>query len=723
MGSPQQTPSDQGRGLLIGDSPDPPSPGRPSAIAAPERPTRPRVSERFRGDVAGLRAVAVGLVLLYHAGLPFVPGGFVGVDVFFVISGFLITGQLVTEIDRTGRISLAGFYARRAKRILPAAGVVLVVTAGLTWFLIPLEAQEDIGVDIAGAAIYVINWRLADRAVDYLAQEALPSPVQHYWSLAVEEQFYLVWPMLIIAAVLVAKAVGRANVRPVLWVGLALVAVPSLLWSTWYTATSPERAFFVSTTRMWELAVGAGVAIMATAVARIPRPVAVVLGWAGLAAVVSSALLVTARTPWPGYAAALPTLGTAAVIAAGVAAGRRGPVAILGTRPFRWVGDLSYSLYLWHWPLIVVATYYLNGLTLGQGLLVAAISVVPAWLTFRLVENPLRYSRAITASPRLALGMGGLFTIVAMCVGLVLTLVAAAQAGPLAQRDAPGAAVLLDAPGYRLGGPVPDRFPYITPDPAQATKDIPEAPGCMQLLVSPDLLWCTFGNPAAATKVALVGDSKMQQYLPAFRLLATQNDWHLVTALKGGCPFTSAGTLKEDVNQPNTVCTQWNTAALARLVAERPDYVITSQTASRAMDASGTISVDAMVDGMRASWAKLTGQGTRIIVIGNNAGPDLNVYLCAHRNRERLSNCAFDPGRRWTDPGFMAQRQAVAGQPNVSMIDMFDVICPYDRCPPVIGNVLVYRRGSHLTATYVKTMAPHIARELTGVGLPTRFVR
>src|SRR6185503_5335855 len=160
-----------------------------------------RASDRFRGDVAGLRAVAVGLVLLYHAGLPLVPGGFIGVDVFFVVSGFLITSQLVTEIERTGRISLAHFYARRAKRILPAACVVLVVTAVFGWFLVPLDLRYDVGIDIASAALYVVNWRLADRAVDYLAQDTVPSPVQHYWSLAVEEQFYLVWPLLIIAAV------------------------------------------------------------------------------------------------------------------------------------------------------------------------------------------------------------------------------------------------------------------------------------------------------------------------------------------------------------------------------------------------------------------------------------------------------------------------------------------------------------------------------------------
>lgn len=330
-----------------------------AGAASGHEPRRESTPSRFRADVAGLRAVAVGLVLLYHAGWSFLPGGFVGVDVFFVISGFLITGQIVNEIERTGRLSLIGFYARRAKRILPAATVVLAATAAAVWLFVPRSDWQVIGGDIAAAAVYVVNWRFADRAVDYLAADnAVTSPVQHFWSLAVEEQFYLLWPLLIVLAILAARTLRRSNVRPVLWVGLAVLAVPSFVWSILETANSPARAFFVSTTRLWELAVGAGIALIAVRAARMPRAAALVLGWLGLAAIVAAALLVTAKTAWPGYAAALPTLGAAAVIAAGAAAGSRGPVLLLGTSPFRWVGDLSYSLYLWHWPMLVVAEAY-----------------------------------------------------------------------------------------------------------------------------------------------------------------------------------------------------------------------------------------------------------------------------------------------------------------------------------------------------------------------------
>ncbi|MEU1842442.1 acyltransferase family protein [Micromonospora sediminicola] len=707
------------------EGPGVPAPGAGGSTG--QEPRRESTPSRFRADVAGLRAVAVGLVLLYHAGLSSLPGGFVGVDVFFVISGFLITGQLVTEIERTGRVSLIGFYARRAKRILPAATVVLAATAVAVRLFVPRGDWQIIGGDIAAAAIYVVNWRFADRAVDYLAADnAVTSPVQHFWSLAVEEQFYLLWPLLIVLAILAARKLRRGNVRPVLWGGLAVLAVPSFVWSIVETANSPARAFFVSTTRLWELAIGAAVALVAVRAARMPRTVAVVLGWLGLAAIVAAALLVTAKTEWPGYAAALPTLGAAAVIAAGGAAGSRGPVVVLGTLPFRWVGDLSYSLYLWHWPMLVVAEAYWGNLSLTRGLLVALASVVPAWLTFRLVENPLRYSRKISTSPRLALSLGGNFTLAGICAGLALLLTGAWAAAATTNRShyAPGAALLSTAPGTAPIGPVPERFDVITPDPLQIRQGFMDVPDtnrdkCFQQVEGAEVLSCTYGNPNGATTVALVGDSKMDQWLPAFQVLAEQNDWKLVIAAKAACAFTSATVVKGD-GQPYPDCVAWNRSLLNRLVAERPDYVVTSQSASTAVDADGRKSVDAMVAGVRSSWKKLDAVGVRVVVLANNPHPGAAVG-CADKNRKRLSACAFDRKRHDEDPAYRMQRQAVAGVPEVKMIDLFDAVCPTDRCPVVFGNVLIYRGGSHIGAAYVKTTAPHLARALSDVGVPVVF--
>ncbi|MGB7819765.1 MAG: acyltransferase, partial [Ornithinibacter sp.] len=221
-------------------------------LADPERGR----SRSFRPDIEGLRAVAILTVLAYHAGLP-VRGGFVGVDVFFVISGFLITGLLVTELSRTGSISWLRFVGRRIRRLLPAAVLVLVVTSAVSWVVIPGLRRREVGVDIASAAAYVVNWVLARREVDYLASDARPSPVQHFWSLAVEEQFYVVWPLLVIGLVLAARSVGRGPGRREVALVLGVLVAASFGWSVLAAATQPLPAFFTTTTRAWELGVGA----------------------------------------------------------------------------------------------------------------------------------------------------------------------------------------------------------------------------------------------------------------------------------------------------------------------------------------------------------------------------------------------------------------------------------------------------------------------------------
>jgi peptidoglycan/LPS O-acetylase OafA/YrhL len=687
---------------------------------------------RFRDDIQGLRAVAVGLVLLYHAGLPLLPGGYVGVDVFFVISGFLITTLLVSELARTGRVSLLRFYARRARRLLPAAAVVLAATAVLVRLFVPRIRWEEIGGDIASAALYVVNWRLAERSVDYLAEDSAPSPVQHFWSLAVEEQFYLLWPVLILLAVAAAKAM-RTRVRPVLWVGLAAVAVPSFLWGLALTAHSPERAFFVTTTRLWELALGALLALGAGWCARLPRRWGRAIGWGGLAAIVASAATVTAGTPWPGRAALLPTLGAAAVIVAGFATGHAGPGRLLSTRPFRWVGDLSYSLYLWHWPLLVVATAAWGPLSATRGLLVVLFSFGPAWLTHRLVENPLRFSPAVTRSPPLALSLGANATFVSVAAGLTLLLAVASSfptsgspgasgASGMDGRHAPGAAVLAENPRDDPAGAPPERVDFLTPDPLRATADVPDVygDGCHQDQNGAEPLSCTYGNPDADTTVVVAGDSKIAQWLPALQRLAEHNDWRLVTYTKSACSFASA-MVRDGDGAPYTSCAEWHDRVLHHLTTvETPDYVLTAQGAAAAMAPDGSDSAVAMVDGLARTWGRLVEAGAEVIVVADNPHPGMTVYQCVDENPRHLSACTYPKDRREIKGGYVAQRRALERVGGVAMVDLYDAICPVDPCAPVVGNVLIYRQGSHITATYIETLTPRLATALSRAGLATQ---
>src|SRR5262245_5678202 len=367
---------------------------------------------RARGDIQGLRAIAVLLVVLAHAAVPGVSGGYIGVDVFFVVSGFLITSILLHEATERGSISLVGFYAKRARRILPAATVTLIATAIAAIVLLPYVRAEAILGDVAWAAFFGANVRFAQGQTDYFAAGQPHSPVQHYWSLAVEETFYRVWPSLIV--VLLAVGAGRRVVtvrRRMPWlVGFAaIVVVASFAWSVASTPTDPTDAYFATATRGWELGAGALLAMAGRSLPRLRGWMRSLLAFAGLAMIAAATVTFTERTPVPGYHMALPVVGTVLLIAAGSGIpDRSGPglVRLLGRQPLRWIGDVSYGFYLWHWPfLILVPAYVGHRLSLTENLAVSGAALVMAWLSYQLIENPIRRAPTLSLRPRLALLM------------------------------------------------------------------------------------------------------------------------------------------------------------------------------------------------------------------------------------------------------------------------------------------------------------------------------
>jgi peptidoglycan/LPS O-acetylase OafA/YrhL len=671
-------------------------------------------SHGFRPDIEGLRAVAIGLVLVYHAGVRWVPGGFVGVDVFFVISGFLITTLLVREAERTGRIALARFYARRARRLLPAAALTLLAAAFLTWWLLPVTQRRVFGGDIVSAAFYVVNWRLAARSVDYLAEGVADSPVQHFWSLAVEEQFYLIWPFLIIVALLVARRL-RLPLRPTLGVALALVVVPSLAWSIHQTAVSPSTAFFVTTTRLWELGIGAAVAVGAVWWTRLPRAAGIVLGLLGGAGLVASGLLVTADDAWPGSHALLPVLATAAVIVAGASAADTGLNRLLAWAPLVWVGGLSYSLYLWHWLFIVGGTAHFGTLGAKRGLLLTAVAFVPAWLSHRFVENPVRFSPRLTRANGLSLSVGANLSLVAAVAGLVLCLphgTGGGSASPTAPSSTAtatfgAAAVLADPVAAKELWKV-DTADSITPAPDQATSDVPDAydKGCQVKQDSGKPVECVYGDPDGAVTVALVGDSKALQWITALDAIGKQRGWRVVTDTKSTCAFTAADVLLD--GKVYSTCSDWNDATTQRLLETKPDIVLTSQQSSVALPPEGGKATKAgMQAGLEKRWTQLQDAGITVVPIANNAAPDGTVYECVAEHPDALSTCAFKAKFPVADV-----QRAAAATVGAPVLDLTDVICPGGMCPAVIGDVLVYRQGSHLTRTFVGTLQGELDRRL-----------
>lgn len=664
----------------------------------------------------GLRAIAVIMVLLFHLDIGWASGGFAGVDVFFVISGFLITGLLAKEIEKTGRISLLDFYARRAKRLFPAAALVLVTTAILTILILPRTRWQDIGGDIVASAAYFINWRLAARSVDYLAEDVAPSPLQHFWSLAVEEQYYILWPLLLVAALWL---IGR-RIRPtMLLMGItAAVGIPSFLYSILHTSSSPATAYFITTTRMWELAIGASIALLARQLATMPAHAARILGWAGLAGLIATLLLISTKTPWPSYFAALPTLSTAAVIASGFSAGPKGPVAILGGKAMCWIGGISYSLYLWHWPIIQFAkAHWGTELPAIIGVSAATLSIILAWLTLRFVENPIRFSTQMRDNPRYALSSGLNFSLMGVAAGLCV-LVAVGQTSPASPEShddrnnrTPLGAMLLtrDGPDDPLLLPT-DESEKIIPSPEHATTDVPAAyaDGCQLSFEDSTPKACYYGKDQGRLTIAVVGDSKAVQWLPALEALAQRHDWRILVHAKSACGFHSR-ELKKRGGEPYLECTQWNEKVLPLLLEKhKPDFVFTSLGSGR------SVANDEEVSALSERWKLLADNDIQVIAMANNPHPGMNVYECVAKNPKKLTTCAF---RRKAAPGTPSMEVAANSVPGVFFIDLNDSICGQSTCPPVIGGALVYRQGSHLTRTYVESLTDRLEKALQPTGI------
>ena len=709
----------------------------------------------FRGDIEGLRAVAVLLVLADHAALP-VTGGFIGVDVFFVISGFLITSLLLSELVTTRRISLREFYARRARRLLPGAAVVLAVTGVLTLLLVPRTRWLDVGYDMLASALYVQNWRLAGLAVDYQNQDALASPLQHFWSLAVEEQFYLLWPLLLVGVTVLMRSqrlrirsrgpltdasarTQRIAVRLVV-IAISLIGVPSFVWSLFYTVTNPAGAYFVTTTRLWELAVGGVCAIVAARLSTMSRAAASALTTAGLLAIAAGAALYTASTDFPGYAALLPVLGAAAVLAGGQAAAGGGAGLLLDTPPMRWIGKLSYSLYLWHWPLVAIAYSIVGERTPLVGTAVVLGSFVPAYLCYRFVENPVRRSTKLRTNAGRSLGVGGActagatvaaFAVIATMwpppgpstpIPLDLSTLSSsgATAAPAVKR---GAMVLADNPrDDQTGAPV-DTVPSITPDPLAAKNDL-GGNFCGADLLSADVRSCVGGDSFSGTDVALIGDSHAQQWTTALSAVAKERKWKLTAYTKAGCPFVEqdvAISLDDNGQQvatrPYTQCAEWREKLVDQLTnSPTPPKMIIVSSGEHLAFSDGRVligpeSENLLVQGYRSLWKKFQDKGTKVVVLADTPTPKINVPDCVAENTDSLTKCTYPRGSSNASEG-SAMTEAARSTPDVTFIDLTDAICPTEQCATVIGGVIVWRDSNHLSATYSSTLSPRLDKAI-----------
>lgn len=670
---------------------------------------------RFLPHVQGLRAIAVLLVVIYHFWPGRLPGGYVGVDVFFVISGFLITSHLMRELTATGTVRLGQFWARRARRLLPASLLVLLFCAlvAMTPYLTPTSALPVEVREIIASTFYVENWFLALNSADYLGHGEATT-VQHYWSLSLEEQFYVLWPLLMLLAAWIAVRWFRGQTRRAVLVTLAAVSVASFVFCVIFTLTDPAPAYFVTFGRMWQFGVGAMIALVP--LLRVQHPVlSFVLGWGGILTLVFVAFRFDGQTPFPGYAAALPTLGAAAVIAASNTRRWWYPTRILALRPAQFVGDISYSLYLWHWPLIIIApSVPFWGLTIYHRVALLALCFVLAWLTKRFVEDPMRSWRVLTSRPARVTLWSSLaaMVVVAGTAGAAWAINAPAyQSGVRAiqelREDPPdcfGAAVVLDEACADT-----DWTDTILPAPGFAGVDSPADEQCFVQLNDARPVSCAFGSEEAdAPRVVLVGDSHAYQLLSTFQRIADAEGWHLTTYFKGACPWSA--TPLSTPGAFGEACTAWRDAVASELAAADVDAVFTAAIATTPYAAAGyDSSYDAAVAGYREAWASMTDRGIPVITVVDNPVWETDPNKCLRTRDEAACDAPRGDVLVADDP----VRAAAEGTDGVTLLDFTDVYCDDRTCHPVVGGANIYRDQDHLTVTFADTLAPQLTAAVT----------
>ncbi|MEU8243312.1 acyltransferase family protein [Actinoplanes missouriensis] len=669
----------------------------------------------FRADIEGLRAVAVTLVVLAHAGVGRVEGGYVGVDVFFVISGFLITGLLLGEHRRSGTISLPRFYARRALRLLPVATVVVLATVAAAWFWLPATRFKGITLDALFSTFYGINWRLAAEGIDYMNATADPSPLQHLWSLAVEEQFYLVWPLLLLLTIRSRKVLAGA---------LGALVVLSLGLSIQQTGTAAPWAYFGSHTRAWELGIGALLAVFAVHLGRIPGRGATILSWAGLAAIGVAALTFTEDTPFPGYAALLPVLGAAAVIA--------GRNSLLGVAPMRWVGKLSYGWYLWHWPVLMIwPAALVRDPSVTLNLLFAAGALLLALGTYHLVENPLRAQPKLRARAYRGLLAGLAFSLLTVGVAAVGgRFTPPLPTGPAA----PGVAAELAAaadPQARLTELIKSstgafRMPSnLTPSLLEPSAEMPGhyAAQCHLDYRSTKFDTCAYGDPAGDRTVFLIGDSHAAHWFPAVDAAARTEGWRLVALTKSSCQMPTIVNYSGPLKRAYTECARWREAVLARVVAEKPDLVVIASndsdngglidsTTGGIVSPKGQKDDDLWLAGWKKTWAKL--KGFKLMQIQDTVRPTKTAPECLAENAWQIRKCDQVKTKGIVEPHRRQIIAKAAKAQGITVIDPSPWQCAAGVCPPIVGDTLVYRDGNHLSVAYARALTPLVQKAVLG---------
>ncbi|MGF1661032.1 MAG: acyltransferase family protein [Kineosporiaceae bacterium] len=678
----------------------------------------------FRADIEGLRAVAVLAVVAFHADVPGISGGFVGVDVFFVLSGFLITDLMLRALVNQGRLGFTDFYARRARRILPLAATVLVVTAAASALLLPPIGVLQMLRDVAASALMLSNWHFVSLQTDYFADTGAESPVLHYWSLAVEEQFYLVWPALIAGLAVLARRRGWSFAR-VVGAGVLVLSVGSFALAVLWTRTDPTLAYLSTATRVWQFGVGALVALLLPKLQEgvlsgrhrlmpgLVRHSQRAAGWAGLVVLVGSCALLT-EAGYPGTLALAPTFATAALILAGMpgpdgSSVRTGVSTVLTLTPLRFVGRISFGLYLWHWPVLVLGAELLGEMSWTTAMALMVGAGLLATVSYFAVEDPVRRSRRLAASWGKSLSVGVLAVLVALVASLaggsalIWRQTSAVEARPTAALELPdtgdGASTLREG--------------ELVMTPFAASTDFPSSPeGCITSWESTVAEPCVF-EPGEGPRVVLFGDSHAQQWSEALVPAAEEGDWNLEILSKVFCTPATRTVYADALEADYVACDQWRESALARLTdpATRPDVVIVG-----ALNTAGFAAEEAAknAQGWETTLDRLRAADVRVVYLRDTPRPAGNVPDCLER--QEAAACDLDRIAA-LPPDATADRIQAGLEPDMAVVDLTPALCGSTYCPVVRDGIIVYRDDSHLTSSITVALSQSMTAALDATGL------
>lgn len=609
-------------------------------------------------EIQALRALASLLVVIYHARL--IRGGYIGVDIFYVISGYLITGLLLRELDKTRTISFTAFYTRRIKRLLPASFFVLIMTGVVAWILYPATMRHELGKDIAAAGIYISNYLFAFWQMDYQNLNSIPPVVIHYWSLAVEEQFYLVWPFLIF---ILYKRGGRRLVGQ----GIAAITVISFVWSYGQTHTAPIWAFYSLPTRAWELGIGA-LLLFLPHFSKSTKLLAVI----ALAAIVYGSIYFNDSTAFPGVAALIPVLATSVAIAT-IGHWPKILEKISHHRIVQWLGEISYPLYLWHWPLLVIPAVYLGrGLHIYQRGICIVITLILADATHRWIEQPLRHK---VLSRKRVLRLASFATSICLLLGISIYST------------------------YSNEIRMPDGSTYSLTQ--VLAKPLVYDDGCHVNNGETKSGDCTYGVRGAEIKIVLFGDSHAAQWFPALEKLASKHGFELISLTKSACPGPSV-IKRETGNYKNADCSAWRANSYRRIASIHPRAVIVSGMEHFEMPSGYSSRSNWWREGEAKTLAHLQGSSSNLIYISDTPHPLRDIPSCIASGSTSRCN-----GTQPSNPYF------IAGFKNINPTAW---LCT-SSCPALIDNHVVYRDSSHISVSMSRLLSQklYIALQAAGV--------